>query len=229
MYPEYSQSVSPQPQLFLLEESIGTLELFPAVWSALEDLTSEESDIRLKGLAQIIKLNGARHSPVVAYILTTRITDPNIELRARIVEALSDVLSPDKSGLPAPEEVRNCVHFSLSGMRSREIYALLQVSAKFQSLEGEVCHLLNSNPYAGNHMMDILIDPKPPLEIRKQAALLIGRVGYLDTIPQLEKFAARLEGRLSGQKAMDFAPRRDSKELKLLPTINEALRLLYAP
>jgi hypothetical protein len=229
MYPDFPQPISPQPQLFLLEESLGTIELFPAVWSALEDLTKADAELRLNALEQLIELDAPRFSPVVSYILVTKITESILELRARIVEALAKVLTPDENGFPAPEDVRNSLHLFLSGFRTRQIYALLQVSAEFNSLEDHVSRLLNACPFAGNHLIDILNDSKTPVGIRMQAAVMIGKVGYIYTLPALEKLAGRLEVRMSGQKAMDFAPQKNSKESSLLPVVNEAIRTLRAP
>jgi hypothetical protein len=229
MYPDFPQPISPQPQLFLLEESFGTIELFPAVWSALEDLTKADAELRLNALEQLIELDAPRFSPVVSYILVTKITESILELRARIVEALAKVLAPDENGFPAPEDVRNSLHLYLSGFRTRQIYALLQVSAEFNSLEDPVSRLLNACPFAGNHLIEILNDSKTPVGIRMQAAVMIGKVGYIHTLPALEKLAGRLEVRMSGQKAMDFAPRKNSKESSLLPVVNEAIRMLRAP
>ena len=77
MYAEFTQPVSPQPQLFLLEESSGTIELFPAVWGALEDLTKEDVNVRRSALEELIELDAARFSPVVSYILVTKVVEPN--------------------------------------------------------------------------------------------------------------------------------------------------------
>jgi HEAT repeat protein len=229
MFPDFPQPISPQPQLFLLEESIGTLELFPAVWSALEDLTKADPEVRLNALEQLIELNAPRFSPVVSYILVTKITESTLELRARIIEVLGKVLTPDENGFPAPEEVRSSLHLYLSGFRTRQIYALLQVSAEYYSLEEHVSRLLNACPFAGNHLIDILNDSKTAIDIRMQAAVMIGQVGYLYTLPALEKLSRRLEARISGQKTMDFAPQRNSIESSLLPVVNEALRSLRSP
>lgn len=229
MFPDFPQPISPQPQLFLLEESIGTLELFPAVWSALEELTKADPEARINALEQLIELDAPRFSPVVSYILVTKITDSPLEFRARLIEVLGKVLTPDENGIPASEDVRNCLHLYLSGFRTRQIYALLQVSAVNNSLEEHISRLLNACPFAGNHLINILNDSKTPIDIRMGAAVMIGKVGYLDTLPALEKLSRRMEARISGQKTMDFAQQRSSIELRLLPVVNEALRTLRAP
>ena len=96
MYPDSPQQISHQPQLLVLEESIGTVELFPTIWKALEDLTKEDEVMRSAALEQIAELNAARVSPVVSYFLVTRIIEPNLRLRARVVEILSSVLTVDE-------------------------------------------------------------------------------------------------------------------------------------
>ena len=134
MYPENAQPVSHQPQLLVLEESIGTVELFPTIWKALEDLTKDDDFLRAAALEQIADLDAARISPVVSYFLVTRIIEPNIKLRARVVEILSSVLTVDDDGLPSPEDVRNSLRIYLTAIRTRQIYSLLQISAKYPPL-----------------------------------------------------------------------------------------------
>ncbi|MGW8143814.1 MAG: hypothetical protein ACWGN2_05425 [Anaerolineales bacterium] len=229
MYAEFPQPVSPQPQLFLLEESIGTIELFPAVWSALEDLMKEDVQVRRSAVEELIELGAARYSPVVSYILVTRVLEPDVELRAKIIETLGLVLLPDEEGLAAPEDVRSSLFLYLSSFRTRQIFALLEAAAEFKSIEDHVARLLNACRFAGNHMMEILIDPNIPLEVRRQATLMIGKVGYLDTLPALERLAGRLESRIAGQTSMNFASQSNSKDSELLPDVEEAINALKSP
>lgn len=229
MYAEFPQPVSPQPQLFLLEESIGTIELFPAVWGALEDLTKEDVNVRKSALQELIELDAARFSPVVSYILVTRVLEPNIELRSKIIETLGLVLLPDKKGYPAPEDVRSGLYLYLSSFRTRQIFAMLQASAEYASLEDHNARLLNASRFAGNHLIEILIDQKNPLDVRRQASVMIGKVGYLNTLPALEKLAGRLEAKIAGQTAMNFAAQTNSQDSELLPAVEEAIRALRTP
>lgn len=223
------QQYSQQPQLFLVEESIGTIEIFPTVWGALEDFTKSEVELRRNALQKLIDLDAPRYSPVVAYFLVSKITEQDIDLRSQIIETIGRVLSNDENGYPAPQEVRASLHLSLSSFRTRQIYALLEASAADKSLESCVTRLLDACPYAGNHLLDLLIDRKIPIEVRKQAAIMIGAVGYLDALPALERLHSRLEARLNGQKAMPFAPEISTNESELLPVIHESLNLLKSP
>ena len=229
MYSDSPQPTSPQPTLLQFDETLESVELLPEVWSALEDFTKPDVILRASALDRLINLDAPRYSPVVAYIIVTKIADQNLELRARIIETLGNVLTPDNNGSHTPSEVRTSLHLYLSGFRTREIYAMLQVCAEYPTLDNHVVQLLNSCPYAGNHLIDILKDNKTPLEVRKQAASMIGMVGYLYTIPALERLAGRLETRLNGQKTMYFATLGNSSDAILLPCINDALGRLRAP
>ena len=96
-----------QPVLFTFTDSAtGVAELFPEVWSALEELTSPVVDVRLSALDRLLAIDAPRLSPLVAYVLATRLDDPEIEVRFRVVQALGDVLAPQDSSLETPEIVR---------------------------------------------------------------------------------------------------------------------------
>lgn len=219
----------PQPHLFDLEESTAKFELFPAVWVAAEGLTSPNVDARRSALEDLLDLDAPRFSPLVAYLLASRITDPEVSFRSDVIKVLGDVLYLDVEGRPAPKNVRQTLAAYLSQMRTRHTFALLQVLVEEPSLEAHVAKLLNACPYAGNHLADILSDRKSPLAVRKQAGKMIGQVGFVDAIPALERLSTRLESRLNGQRSMPFAPSSPQEELELLPVIQTAMTLLRAP
>jgi len=229
MITEIFSSRVPQPHLFSLEEGIEQVELFPEVWGAAEKLIIPELHLRWEGLEGLLELNAPRFSPLILYLLCTRIVEPDIDLRARIIEALGDVTQPDKNGKPAPENVRLILINYLSRIRTRQIYAFLQVLVVYPSLEEHVARLINICSFANNHLVDIINDRRKPLDIRQQAIRMIGVIGYVEAIPSLDRLSARLEARMNGQKAMPFAPPSDNPELDLLVTTRETLASLRAP
>jgi HEAT repeat protein len=229
MFADNSPSKVPQLPLFILEETTGTLELFPSVWNAMENLTASDVDVRHQGLDKLLELNAPRFSPIVTYMLVTRLTDPDALFRKRVVLALGSILSVDENGLPAPDEVRSSMVQYLSQVRTRQVYAMLQVADEDEMSVDQVARLLDACPYAGNHLIDILNDQKASLGVRRMAAVMIGKVGYLDALPSLEKLQIRLEARLNGQKAMPFAPPPITNEADLLPSIHHSIFLLRAP
>ena len=219
-----------QPALFEIgSTSVGILELFPDVWAACEALSNPDDDIRRSGLERLAEIGAARLSPLVVYLLATRLSDPELDLRARTAQILGDVLAPDAEGNTAPAEVLTALKEHLSQMRTRQVFALLQISAAQPECEPQVARLLNACAYAGVHLTEILASRKAPIEIRKQAARFIGLVGYLDALPSLERIVTRLEGRLKGQQAMPFVPPAGVDELDLLPEAQSALAMLQAP
>lgn len=219
-----------QPVLFdFSDQATGAVELFPAVWSAAEDFISPDVNNRLVGLDMLLKLNAPRLSPLITYLLATRIIDPDINLRSRIVNALGELLMADKEGRLTPLTVRRCLMSYLNQMRTRPIFSLLEVRIQYPEQRDNIARLLNACPNAGRHLSDILADRKAPIAVREQAAYFIGIVGYLDAIPALERLSSRIESKLSGQQAMAFAPTFATEELKLLPAIQDTLTLLYSP
>ncbi|MBN2146036.1 MAG: hypothetical protein JW726_01565 [Anaerolineales bacterium] len=219
-----------QPALFEYgEAATGTLELFPAVWSAAEELVSPESSTRHKGLDRLLEMGAARLSPLVAYLFATRLSDTDLHLRVRVVYALGSLMVPDVKGYVAPEPVRRYLAQALSQMRTRQIFALLEVAVEDPGAANVVARLLNACPYAGSHLAEILVERKNPVPIRRTAARLIGLVGYLDAIPALERLLSRIEARRAGQQSMPFAPPTASDEADLYPAIKEALARLNAP
>lgn len=211
------------------ESTSAAIELFPAVWSALEALVSTEPEARKTGLEKLEELNAARFSPLVAYVLVTRIAEPELELRAGVVRILSQVLLADQQGKLAPEPVRSLVKTHLALMRTRQVYSLLQLAVHDASMEAPAARLLNACVYAGNHLGEILADREMPLTVRIAAVKMIGLVGYVDAIPVLERILARLESRLNGQSSMPFATPAEGNESALVSALQSTLKILRLP
>jgi HEAT repeat protein len=228
-----SESDSAFPSQLLLfdpgDATTDALELFPAVWSATQALTARQSAQRRAGLEQLDELGAARISPLVAYVLVTRISEPLVALRAAVVRELGKIFRSDQAGRPAPDVVLQTLKTYLAGMRTREIFALLEVVQFEPAREEQVIKLLSYCPFAGRHLAAILLERNAPFGVRELAASLIGKVGYLDAVPDLERMKDRLESRVKGQQSMPFAPPLDQEEIALLPTLKSALSLLQAP
>lgn len=217
------------PLFEISDASTGVVELFPTVWGAVESLTSPETAQRLRALEVLAKTRAARYSPLVAYVIFTRLSDPDLAVRNQVVTLLSDIYLPDEQGSLAPEGLRLYLNAHLARMRTREIYSLLQVVASYPQQRERVAKLLNACPYAGNHLADLAAWRKAPIEIRRYAIQLIGLVGYLDAIPALERMQTRLESRLNGQQMMPFAPPGGADDTSLLPDVRAALDALRSP
>lgn len=219
-----------QPALFEWGETrSGSLEFYPEVWNAVEALVYHDLNARRVGVELLLKLGAHRLSPLVAGMLASRLVEPDLALRGRIVLALAELASVLQGGQAAPDNVRRALAACLARFRTREIYALLEAAAGGETPESAVASLLRLSPYAGNHLADILAERKLPLPVRRQAARMLGRVGFVDSLPALERIAYRLEARQSGQQQLPFLPASGLDETVLLPDVREALAALRSP
>ena len=89
-------STSTQSKLIDIEgiSSTGVVEHFPSILKSVEIMAAQKGKTRHEALGELLKVNAPRLSPLVVYILVTRLKDPNSSLRARIVETLANVLRP---------------------------------------------------------------------------------------------------------------------------------------
>jgi hypothetical protein len=219
-----------QPALFDLgESSKGAVELFPAVWAAAEGLAHPEVQVRANSLQRLEALGAARLSPLVAYLLATRIMEPELPLRSRVIRLLAGVLQPDANGDPSPQEVRQHLIHALSQMRTRRVYCLLEALAAEPAIEADLVRLFSACSFAGTTLVELLGDRCHPLPIRFAAARMIGSVGYLEALPAVERLKLRLEARSNGQQAMPFAPPDENDEVALLPAVQHAAEMLKKP
>ena len=219
-----------QPRLFGPETtSSGTAELFPAIWNAAEDLSNPIPSVRKLALECLEYTGAARISPLVSYLIATRLNDPDLELRSQVVRILGEALAPDAQGNIAPEAVTTQLTYYLSDMRTRQIFSLIQVLVHNPELAPQVIRILNACLFAGNHLIEMANSRKMSLEIRRKAIWLIGQVGYLEAIPALEHLQIRMETRISGQQSMPFAPPLGVDDSDLLPDVKVALVTLRSP
>jgi hypothetical protein len=220
--------VKPQDAYRLVDPDQDIIEPLPEVWEALEAFCSPELGTRRVGLDALISLDVARRSPLVAYVLATRLDEPDLALRTRVVQVLGDLLcSMNDNGSSATTLVRLQLGAYLAQMRTRRIYALLQVAEADPSTHNALTDMLNHCPYAGTQLASVLADRHVSLSIRRLSAEFIARVGYLDVLPTLERIYARLEARLNGHDLEALTE--EDGEVCLLPAVQRALDCLRAP
>jgi len=191
-------------------------ELLSVIWEAAESFTSPDLMTRISGLERLVDFDAVRQLSLVAYLLTTRLAEPDIELRTRIVKTLANLANISPGGGNPSEGVQRTLISCLSAMRTREVFALLQVVEYDKSTEKDVADLLSWCSFAGSHLSQILSNRDSSMEIRRQAASFIGLIGYLDALPVLQKLASRLESR-------------GEEETSMLPILQNAVLLLSAP
>ncbi len=194
-------------------------------WHSAQALVSPNLAARRDGLEQLLALQVFERSPLLIYLLATCITEPDIDLRRLVVRSLAQVLDAG----PMESQVFVYLTAYLSQMRTRQIYALLQLAASDSEMEPAVTRLLSVCSFAGNQLSAILLDRQVPLEIRRQAVRLVGQIGYLDAVTALERLQARLESKMPPQQSLAALEIDAGDELNLLPLLQEALAALRAP
>ncbi len=204
----------------------STIDLLPVVWSAAEALTAPEVEARRSSLERLAEIRAIRFSPLIAYLTATRLLEPDLLLRKRVVQLLGELLAPDEEGCPAPEPVLRHVSGYLAQMRTRQITAVLQVIDLDPELDAAAARILNACPFGGSQLSEIASDRKAPQNIRRQAVRMIELVGYLDTLPSLERLEARLTTRMKGQQSVPFDPPSGPDESELLPAVQSAIAAL---
>jgi hypothetical protein len=70
------------------------VEHFPSIGKDVENMAAQKGKTSHEALDELQKVNAPRLSPLGAYILATRLNDPDLSLRTRIVETLANVLRP---------------------------------------------------------------------------------------------------------------------------------------
>jgi hypothetical protein len=219
-----------QLALFELQKtSSETIELFPKVWAAAEALTDANIENRCEGLACLEEVRAARFSPLISYLLFSKLTDPDLGVRTRIIRNLAAVLSPDEAGQSAPDVVRQVLLHHLSQMQFLQVHAMLEAVVYDPTVEAPVGILIKANCNAGSDLSEILSDRRQALAIRKQAANFIARVGFVDASPSLERLIGRIESRVNGQQAFSFSQIDAMDEAQLLPSLKSVLTILQAP
>lgn len=189
------------PLIGLDESSEKGMDLQSLIWEAAESLTSPDLMKRTAALEQLIEYDVVRQLPLISYLLVTRLTEPDIELRTRIVKALGGVACTSVSDSPISRTVLKTLIYHLSRIRTREIFALLQVAEYDKSTEPYIAGLLSCSSFAGGHLSQILSARGTPCEIRRQAVHFIGLLGFLDALPTLERMATRFAGRAGANEA----------------------------
>jgi hypothetical protein len=218
-----------QPTLFFIEDdaSLGSVELFPAVWQAAENLTSNNEQARHTALDELLKLGAPRFSPLIVYLLVTRLRDSSLSFRARIIEALANVLRVDVDGKLAPNQVRGHLVSYISQLEKDDIVAVLEIGIKEKESKPHIAKLLNFCPQAGKFLSEVLVDRNGLVEMRQISAYFIGQLGFVEALSTLERLRNRLESRQEDQKSMPFAPPSIVDEIQLLPEIKIAISLLH--
>ena len=203
----------------------------PAVdpWVAGEMFFSPHVEERRRGLALLLGCETTRRSPLVPQLLTARLDEPDLRLRAQIVQALSDYFEVRERRYRYASDIRAVVVGCLRKFDHQHLLALLELQHA-NGLAG-ICPemlkaLLERIPDASARLARLAGDRAVARDLRCAAIELIGRVGFTDALPVLAGAVIRLEGHTAGQLPLDFAPADSPEDQALLPMLKETLKRL---
>ncbi len=223
------ESPFPQLSLFDIADTLpSTAELFPAVWQAIEGLAAPEPPRRYESLERLISLKAARVSPLAAYMLATRLIDPDITFRIRVIQALGEMVAARGEDKPT-EEVRRYLRARCMVMGRGTVLAVLEAVIADDSIEPHATALFTLCSHAGNILVDLACDRKVGVNLRDRAIRLLGKIGFIEAIGRLERLADWLAKRAGEQRRMPFAPPALQEEADLLPLVQSTLTLLRQP
>ena len=194
--------------------------------TGLENLLAPDIRLRRVGLEMLISLDAHRRSPLAAAVIARQITEPDLDLRVTIIARLAEILSPKFAMEKPPREVTDWARNVFAAMRTREVYALLQVLADDGDQLDNVGSLMQVCSFSGETMLAIVKDRHADIDIRVAAVKTIAAIGYLDAKGVLEKLHQRITGQIAGQIPMAFAGHLEAEEELLIPALQEALRIL---
>lgn len=192
-------------------------------WKAAQDLIHPDLDVRRQGFDQLTALGAASHSPLLAYLLVSRLAEPDLSLRASIVRELASLLNLPFNGNKSVNEVLYFLKSNLSQLRHNQIMSLLYLVEAEPQTYPDVTKIISQCSHAGDQLSQILADRHVELPVRQVATRMVGDIGYLSAVSTLERLETRLESRLTPSKMLINRPNGDTA---LLPSIKEALNKL---
>lgn len=197
-----------------------------AMLPLLEALMAPNLRLRKEAFEALIALNAHLRSPLAAAVLALNLREPDLELRSGIVSALAALFETRPSQTQPNERVLLWVQHVLGAMRTREIFALLQVMSASPELRESVFSLIRNCSFSGETLVRILKDRQTGIPIRIAAAEAIAEVGFLAAKNALNELYQRIAGREAGQMQMAFASCTEAEIEELLPALRNAIRVL---
>ena len=133
-------------KIIAIHQSLSEIMKFTEKWQEVEKLTSPDSNEREAALDSLMEQGVARTSPLIAYILATRISDPDLELRAHIAKALGSILTADENGQFVADQVMTHLHGFLYHIEKDQILKLLEVGEQYLSAGEKFTEALELKP-----------------------------------------------------------------------------------
>jgi len=165
------------------------------IWQSAEMLVSPNNPEREKALEFLSDIGAPQKSPLIAYLLVSMISDPELETRFHVIQVLGSIIRGDGKNDCCSDQVLHYIQSFLARINREQILDLLEVAVQYLSAEQSLIELFKLCSYAGNILNGIVNDRKLPVQVRQSAIYFCGEVGFLDTITTLKGLVSRIEKR----------------------------------
>ena len=163
------------------------------LWETAEGLISPDPYLRESALDQLKEIDGFYRSPLIAYLLVSRISDPELEIRFHLIQLLGSLVDYDAPGQHLTDQALSIAKDALDQMNKFHLIMLLEVSDSYLVAESAIKSILKLSSYAGDILSGIVNDWKLPISIRQQAVFFCGESGYISSRPTLQNLIQRVE------------------------------------
>lgn len=163
------------------------------LWDIAEGLLSPDINIRESSLDRLILVEEYYKSPLIASVLVSRISEPDLEIRFHVVQLLGNLVDFDSSGQCFSDQALVYAQDALEQIGIDQLIKLLEVSDKYLTSVKAISAILNMISYAGKSLSGIVNDRKQQVILRQQAIFYCGEVGFLYTKPTLQNLVQRVE------------------------------------
>jgi hypothetical protein len=163
------------------------------LWDAAEGLISPDPNIRDSSLDQLKEIDGIHRSPLVAYLLVSRISEPDLEIRFHLIRLLGSLMDFESSGKSFSDQALDFAKDALDQMEKSQLIKILEVAESYLTAERAISNILKLSSYAGVGLSGIVNDRKLPVSVRQQAVFYCGEIGYLSSKPTLQNLVQRVD------------------------------------
>jgi hypothetical protein len=130
---------------------------------------------------------------LVASLLVSRISEPDLEIRFHLIQLLGSLVDYDSSDQHFADQALVFAKDALDQMKKIQLIRILEVSDSYLTAEGAIRNILKLSSYAGVGLNGIVNDQKLPVSLRQQAVFYCGEVGYLSSRTTLQNFVQRVD------------------------------------
>jgi hypothetical protein len=157
----------------------------------MERLIDPDPALRETALEELQSLNDVGDQPLIIYLLTTRLMDPVLEIRFRVVQSVGGLLSGDSHQGSLSDHSLQVLTAFTTQIDKHQLVKLLEVSAAYLAAEEAIMGILRLCSYAGKVLGGIVNDRKLPVEIRQHAIFYSGEVGFLSATGAIRNLVQR--------------------------------------